>query len=282
MLEFLVNPSWILNYRSEFLTSFFSVFPIFASDYFYIACISAGYWRSYRRMWVALGFLIPCVTLMNCIFKYLFRIGRPDFVLHLVPVEDSYGFPSGDVMVAYVFWVRLYYEAQNLYQKLFYIFLLICISFSRIYLGVHSVFDVLGAMAFGWVILDMWYKIDLLNPDFLKEKLYRFWLIPIYLGGVYILVAGNLAPASMAIKSFGALLGFALALTIIRNNFDLDIVNNPVKILFAFMFLVLLAVLYPKIYFINEWIRYGYIALKYMILTFMIFGIVPFILNRAR
>lgn len=282
MLEFLINPNWVLKFRSEFFTSFFSIFPLFATDYFYVACISIGYWSYYKRIWSALGFLVPCVTLINWILKYLFRVDRPDYVLHLLNVKDPFGFPSGDVMVAYIFWVRLFFEAKYIHQKIFCILFLICISASRIYLGVHSLFDVIGALFLGWLILDMWYKIDLLNPDLLQEKIYRFWLIPIYLGSVYILVAGPLAIHYEVIKLIGILFGYAMSVPFIKTNFYLEKPNSPFKVISAFVILILIIFLYPDFSFTNKWIDYIHIALKYGFVTFTIFGIVPHILKRSR
>ncbi len=49
MMLFKINPEWILNFRSEMLTSWFKIFPFFASDYFYITIIAIAYWLNPRR-----------------------------------------------------------------------------------------------------------------------------------------------------------------------------------------------------------------------------------------
>lgn len=282
MLEFILNPSWVLGFRSDILTSFFLLFPFLASNYFYISCIALGYWRNYNRIWISLAFLIPSVTIINWILKYLFRIDRPEYVLHLIDIKDTYGFPSSDVMVAYIFWMSLFYEVRYLYQKIFCILFLGLISASGIYLGVHSLFDVLGALAFGWFIFDVWQRLDFYNPDFLKEKIYRFWFIPFYLGALYILVAGPYEIESELICSLGALIGFAMSLPFLKSNLPLEEVNSYVKTIPAFILLILAMVFYPKIHFSVEYFRHAYCALKFSLIVFSIFVIIPFILKKLR
>lgn len=96
---FKINPEWILNFRSEMLTSWFKIFPFSASDYFYITIIAIAYWlNSRKRLFLDLGWLISFATLLNVIIKKVFSIPRLSSTLHMLPINDgSFGFPKNNI-----------------------------------------------------------------------------------------------------------------------------------------------------------------------------------------
>lgn len=284
MLDFIATrPEWIISYRTDFLTSFFSIFPLFATEYFYIACIALGHWHNLsKKLWISLGFLIPLSTLLNYILKYLFRIDRPDILIRLVPVDDNFSFPSGGMQVGYIFWMSLFFAAKNNLQEIFCIFMIVAIGVSRIYLGVHTIFDVIGGLLFGCLILDKWRSINLIDLELLETNIIRFWILPIFLMAVYIVVAGEMKLSYQALASFGAMIGFALSLPIIKKSLYDDRENAKIKIFLAFASIALALLFYPKMTFDDGNYIYAYYALKYAIISFLIFGIIPHILNKTR
>ncbi|MFZ1586333.1 MAG: phosphatase PAP2 family protein, partial [Saprospiraceae bacterium] len=85
--------------------------------------------------------------------------------------EYSYSFPSGHSMAAVAFYGMIFYLIirNNLSHRLFWfvagIVFILLIGFSRIYLGVHFLTDVLAGYVLGllWLLLGLsiieWYKI---------------------------------------------------------------------------------------------------------------------------
>jgi undecaprenyl-diphosphatase len=96
---------------------------------------------------------IGIVALLNQVFKYFFVRNRPDESLHLVS-EVGYSFPSGHTMFAVAFYGFLIYMLWHSNRKKTFkitlstlgVILILLISFSRIYLGVHYASDVIGGL----------------------------------------------------------------------------------------------------------------------------------------
>lgn len=101
----MLDKKWILEFRTDYLTSFFQYFPLLASDHFFITAIALGYWlRPSSIIFKSLGFLVPFSIIFNCLLKNIFHIPRPDISLHLILVFDPFGFLSGDAQVSVIFW----------------------------------------------------------------------------------------------------------------------------------------------------------------------------------
>ncbi len=90
--------------------------------------------------------------------------------------EFSYGFPSGHTSVAVTVWGGLAILFRKKWLTLLSIAMIILIPFSRVYLGVHFIADVLGGYLLGGIILFASYHLILktskLHP-YLKKDTYQ-------------------------------------------------------------------------------------------------------------
>lgn len=120
----------------------------------------------FRRRQLAAAALLPLVLgggeLLNLILKVAFHRARPEHgVVHL----DTYSYPSGHVMVAtatygafaWLLWSRMNSRRGRVFAVLSMLVIVLLISLSRVYLGVHYLSDVLGAIAAGatWLALSL-------------------------------------------------------------------------------------------------------------------------------
>lgn len=114
--------------------------------------------------WPAIG-AIACYV-MQYWLKELFHIGRPSSGgIKLV----SYAYPSGHALQAaflfgFIFYLR--FRKKNIYLSLVSILIIIGVGWSRLYLGVHWLTDVIGGYLAGFSILIL----IVLLKEYLTEK----------------------------------------------------------------------------------------------------------------
>lgn len=126
----------------------------------WIASIALCGWflwqRRYALFWLTL-FVLPGGTLLNWGLKQIFQRARPTVGIY-VQALHSYSFPSGHTIAATLFYGLLAYWLGHAYftaaikRALLAGAALACIAtvaFSRIYLGVHFLSDVLAAFCVG-------------------------------------------------------------------------------------------------------------------------------------
>ncbi len=149
---------WLSGERSTVGTDIFRVFTFIGSPAAVLAIATIVCVLLYRRRQLVEAALLPVVLggseLLNVVLKLSFHRPRPEVAfVHL----DTYSFPSGHAMLsaaaygalAYLAWNHLHARQQRLALTAGTIVLVALICFSRLYLGVHYLSDVLGGAAAG-------------------------------------------------------------------------------------------------------------------------------------
>lgn len=121
-----------------------------------------------RREWswlIAFVLAVPVGLALNWSIKQVFQRARPSLDNPLL-VLSSYSFPSGHTAGAVLFYgVLAAYavsRARRLHVRtacvLLWVLLVILVGFSRMYLGVHYLSDIVGAAAWAsaWLALSLW------------------------------------------------------------------------------------------------------------------------------
>ena len=150
-IESIVN-----SIRRGWLTVFFKVFTFFGEAKLLIpvgfigALIGFFVFKDKLRAFCYISNLVA-ISGLNWIIKHIIQRPRPDVNLRLVE-ESGYSFPSGHAMITTAFYgLIIFYIWNNMENKLWrnticlcFAFLIIMIDFSRVYLGVHYLSDVLA------------------------------------------------------------------------------------------------------------------------------------------
>jgi hypothetical protein len=154
------------------------------------------------------------------------------------------------------------------------------ISLSRVYLGVHSVYDVLGGLVFGFLTIYLWKLKFVYNDSMIGNKnIYKiFGVIILVIIGAYSYISMNLQWQPMVPMSIGALVGFLLSLPWIINKSI--IVSQQHSIIDMAHILALLIILIAFVKFIpiiktNNLLFNISISFKYAFVVFCIFVLFP-------
>jgi undecaprenyl-diphosphatase len=179
---------WLAGERSGVGTDFFRVLTFIGSPAVALAVAAVVCVALYRRGRLVEAALLPVVVggaeLLNLVLKLAFHRPRPEFAfVHL----DTYSFPSGHAMIstatygalAYLAWGPLRTWGRRLSMVAGTVALVALIGFSRLYLGVHYLSDVLAGVAGGafWLAISIALQTgygDRFTAHFAGSRLDRF------------------------------------------------------------------------------------------------------------
>jgi membrane-associated phospholipid phosphatase len=141
---------WVLPLRSPFATMLANLFTWFGYTPFFLIFLPIGYWLGGRALFTRLTVLVAFTALANVWFKDFWLVPRPDLAYALDPrVGETYGMPSGHAQVAAAMWFWLAYESRRGWAFVAAAAITFAVSFSRVYLGVHDVSQVLVGVGLG-------------------------------------------------------------------------------------------------------------------------------------
>lgn len=211
----------LAQYRTPFLTSFFSGFTFLGEEVFAISIICFLYWcydkniaRKICLAYFASGLIIQSL-------KLTFRIPRP-WVLDktFYPVESmvdsatGYSFPSGHTQSSSSLFGSLLLFSGKQWQRILFGLLIIGVGFSRMYLGYHTPKDVLTSMCISLLLVYVINKVFVVSSYDVKKTAS---LLALFSSAIliYALILKNLPDADITqfhdcFKAAGAGLGFAL------------------------------------------------------------------------
>jgi len=138
-----------------------------------------GFWLAKKKNWDKLVFLFSAVggsALLNLVLKNIFQRSRPIFP-QAFSVETGFGFPSGHTMISLAFYGVIAYIALTYIKSRSWkaftvtgaVVISVLIGFSRLYLGVHYLTDVLA----GWAAGGLWLAVCILGDYWLQYSKLR-------------------------------------------------------------------------------------------------------------
>lgn len=148
------------NLASPQLDAVFGAITMLGSETFYMIIIPIVFWCISKTVGLHLGLVSTISLFLNGFLKNLFQVPRP-FVAHpeiaekaaFIQTAGGYSFPSGHAQGATTFWGYLTTVVPASWFKAVAILVILAVSFSRVFLGVHYLSDVLAGMAVALVVL---------------------------------------------------------------------------------------------------------------------------------
>lgn len=157
---------FLQSFQSEGLTSFFKFLTFFGDKEFYIMVLPLFFWLWDKEKAVKLLFILLPSLLINFWLKEIFQTARP---LGVALIEQGgFAFPSGHAQGSTTLWLMLALLIRKKWMNIFAVIMIILVSLSRLYLGVHYPIDIFGGLLIG-VLLVLIY--DKYLYDNLKEFL---------------------------------------------------------------------------------------------------------------
>jgi len=144
----------VQRWANPFLDQLFLTATYLGMATFLVPMVAFVFWCVDRRIGQYLAYLVLSSSYINAFLKNTFRLPRPAGEgLRILRPETSPGFPSGHAQGAVVVWGYLAAEARHRLAWILAGVIILLVSFSRIYLGVHYPHDIVGGWLFGLLIL---------------------------------------------------------------------------------------------------------------------------------
>jgi undecaprenyl-diphosphatase len=158
--------TWLIHHHTPITDIFFiSITILCEPPYYYVLAAALLVWLTMNRQpLLTLHFFITfsVIYYISPFLKMIFEIVRPDAGM----MHTSYAFPSGHTLIACValgFWSLIFTQhlagRKKYWLMLVYNIPAILVGFSRLYLAVHWVTDVVGGFLIGWAINSLSFSI---------------------------------------------------------------------------------------------------------------------------
>jgi len=168
MLAFLMDLSIdiirFLQTQLAFLTPVMRLITFMGNEEFYLLIMPLLVWSVEYSLGLRLGVMLMVSGTLNTYFKVLLRRPRPYWVssriLNLSEPMGSFGLPSGHSQNAASVFGLLATAIPKKWLRIVTVITIFLIAFSRLFLGVHSLADILLGLAIGFLLLWVFMRIE--------------------------------------------------------------------------------------------------------------------------
>lgn len=144
---------WVQTFSSPTLDVVFRGLTCLGEEQFYLLLVPLLYWCIDKFLAMHLAFVYLGSAYVNTTLKAVFAVPRPSpSQVRVVTPTEGYSFPSGHAQTASVGWSYLAIRVRKAWFWLVATLLVLGVSLSRVYLGVHYPQDVIAGTLLGLVI----------------------------------------------------------------------------------------------------------------------------------
>jgi len=155
--------NWVVALQSlgSWLELPMQFFTFLGQENFFFLVLPLIYWSVDAQLGLRVALILVTSNYLNSIIKLLFATPRPYWVSSRVEphsIEHSFGTPSGHAQNAAALWGIMAVGVNKRWAWITAIALALFIGFSRVYLGMHFVHDVIIGWLIGYAILFLFIK----------------------------------------------------------------------------------------------------------------------------
>jgi len=150
-----------------------SLLSFLGSEQFFLLLAPILYWCIDPIFGLRFGLALIINSIVNNFFKQLFHTPRPYWTNKDVTAytsESGFGLPSGHAESAVVVWGTLAIYIRKNWFNILAVVLILLISLSRIYLGMHFIGDIVAGWFFGGLVLWGFHKVEKPVFSWIKEQ----------------------------------------------------------------------------------------------------------------
>ncbi len=268
---------------------FFQAVSFLGEEYFYIAVLALVYWLINKRLGEFVGVTLGVTFAFNNLAKDFFEAPRPFEESNLVEnkrpgTATGHSMPSGHTQGAASFFAAFAFYLRRKSVLILAIVVTVLMMFSRMYLGVHYLEDVLVGGALGFLTVGfVYYFFNRYRNQ--QRALHRFYavLIVLFLPFTFFVTGNDF------FRGYGILVGLIAAVVFEKRfvSFTLEI-SWPKKLLrYLLGMIILLAVLMGLGAFFSVFASDGTLKnvldfLRYFTVAFVGFGLYPYFFTRFK
>lgn len=156
---------WMISLEGSVLTAFFKLVSIIANETLYLIVISISYWCVSKRKAFHMIVMLCFSGYIGIVIKEFMKIPRPytyDGIQSLYEKSAaSYSFPSTHVQLATTFWGSFMILCKKRIIWMIGIVFIILVAISRLYLRVHWLSDIIGAVLFSVIVVYLYTKVTM-------------------------------------------------------------------------------------------------------------------------
>lgn len=156
---------WIMAVQAlgDWLAEPMRMVSLLGNEEFYLLVMPVLYWSVSARLGFRVAIMLLLSNGLNSIFKIIFHGPRPywfDTRIRAFSLEPSFGIPSGHAQNAASIWGLVAAGARQKGVKIALGLVIFLIGFSRIFLGVHFISDVLLGWLLGGLLLMVFLRVE--------------------------------------------------------------------------------------------------------------------------
>ena len=236
---------FIEGIRTPFFDTFFSIITRLGEEMILIIVFCALYWCINKKMAYIIGVVFFMSALAVQGMKIVFRIARPWVIdPNFTTVEGAvreatgYSFPSGHTQNAASYLGGLGALLKPIAVKIILFTLAILVAFSRMYLGVHTLEDVLVSLLITFVMIFITMKVfdkdDCKKRDLIVSSVMVLFSVVVLIYAAVLNYSGVSEAYQLrdSVLAAGAAIGFAVGMFIERTyiRFSVKAQNIPMQI----------------------------------------------------